>query len=116
VTTLAPTTTPPIYVGVDTHKNTHTYAVVDATGQHLATRTFGTSGRDLDAAIGWVTSVGQVQVWGVECTGSYGQGLTVALLRAGQAVLDVRNPVAGLRGRNGKDDQMAGDPQALAEY
>jgi transposase len=104
VTTAANSATNPIYAGVDTHKSTHTCALVSPDGQHLATKTFGTDARGLTALLEWTEPHGQVLVWGVECTGSYGHGLAVGLTTTGHAVVDVRAPIAGLRGRPGKDD------------
>jgi hypothetical protein len=78
-----------VVIGVDTHKDTHTTAAVGATGgvlEHLTVpadpagyrRPFG---RRHDA-----TS------WAIEATGSFGAGLTTALLARRERIVEVDRP------------------------
>ncbi|MEV0784451.1 hypothetical protein AB0I52_16055 [Streptomyces sp. NPDC050423] len=45
----------------------------------------------------WLITFGQVQAVGVECTGSYGAGLTTVLSAAGLMVVEVNTPDRGTR-------------------
>lgn len=96
-------------VGVDTHSRTHTYAVLaSATGQVIDTATFPTTQAGITRAIGWIgrrTTTGQVLV-SVEGTGSYGAGLTRALISAGMPVCEVKPPKRQSRTGAGKSDQI----------
>jgi len=44
----------PFVIGVDTHAKTHTYAVIDATGQSLGCEQFPTTAKGIARAIAWV--------------------------------------------------------------
>lgn len=72
---------PRFYVGVDTHSDTHTIAVLDAAGRTLMTATFPatpTGYRKAIKTLGEFGGLSQVSV-GVEGTNSYGAGLSRAL-------------------------------------
>ena len=94
-----------VFAGVDTHKDTHHVAVVDAQGVVIADRQFATSQPGTEAVIGWL---GQwdVERVGVEQTGTYGSGLSVALLQAGYRVVDVNTPDLTVRAGQGKSDPI----------
>ena len=80
-------------IGVDTHKGTHTLAVVDANGGELAIKTIAANaagyGRML--AFGRLNAPGR-RVWAIEGTGSFGAGLTTHLLENGERVVEVDRP------------------------
>ena len=65
-----------VFGGVDTHKDTHVAAAVDAAGRLLGTAEFAADSRGYDQLAGWLKSWGAVGRVGVEGTGSYGAGLT----------------------------------------
>jgi len=44
----------PFVIGVDTHAKTHTYAVIDATGQSLGCEQFPNTAKGIARAIAWV--------------------------------------------------------------
>ncbi|MET3812200.1 transposase [Arthrobacter sp. UYEF3] len=74
----------PIVVGgVDTHKDLHVAAVVDAAGLVIGTGSFSTTRAGYRALVRWMRSYGDVARVGVECTGSYGAGLMRHLDAAG---------------------------------
>ena len=78
-------------IGVDTHRDSHTAAVVNAaTGGvvdqlSVATDAFGF--RRLKAFAD--QHAGGSRVWAIEGTGSYGAGLTTSLLEAGEWVVEI---------------------------
>jgi transposase len=95
-----------IYGGVDTHKELHVAAVIDAGETVLGTRSFSTTRAGYRALVAWVGEHGQVARIGVEGTGSYGAGLTRHLTKASVTVLEVDRPDRSDRRRKGKDDDL----------
>jgi len=95
-----------VYAGVDTHKELHVVAVIDAAETVLATRSFSTTRAGYRALLAWVLQFGELSRIGVEGTGSYGAGLTRHLAKAGAVVLEVDRPDRSDRRRKGKDDDL----------
>lgn len=96
------------YVGVDTHSQTHTVAVLDAVGRVLTTGTYPATSAGYDEVIAHLAglgSVGQFQV-GVEGTNSYGAGLSRALQAVGYRVFEVLRPTRRVRRMDGKSDPI----------
>jgi transposase len=60
--------------GVDTHKDTHTAAALDATGRVLGNATFPASAVGYEELLAWLRRFGPLDRVGVEGTGSYGEG------------------------------------------
>lgn len=58
--------------GVDTHKDTHTAAAVDAAGRMLGSAQFPATPAGYAALLGWLGGFGQLVLVGVEGTGVYG--------------------------------------------
>lgn len=93
-----------IYVGVDTHRDTHHVAVLDAVGRELADRQFPTSQAGYRGLIDWVEAFGQVQIAAVEGTSSYGAGLKQAMRVSGWTVRETTPGDKADRRRRGKTD------------
>ena len=55
-----------VFGGVDTHKDTHVAAAVDAAGRLLGTAEFAADSRGYDQLAGWLESWGAVGRVGVE--------------------------------------------------
>lgn len=96
----------PSYVtaGVDTHRDTHTTAVLDHQGRLLKTATFATTAAGYKELHQWVASYGTIDKIGVEGTGSYGKGLTRYLTNQEVTVIEVGRPNRQHRRRHGKSD------------
>jgi transposase len=93
--------------GVDTHKQTHHAAAVDAsTGQLLGDREFPANTRGYRLLVSWLQSMGTICNVGVEGTGSYGSGLTRHLHGSGITVVEVVRPNRQDRRRCGKSDPI----------
>lgn len=90
--------------GVDTHADVHVAAACDQLGAVLGTRAFPTTARGYRQLLAWLRSLGTLERVGVEGTGSYGVGLTRALLAAGVDVVEVLRPNRQTRRRHGKTD------------
>lgn len=93
-----------VYVGVDTHRDTHTVAVVDHLGGVHATASFDASPAGYQRATSWMSSFGTIVAIGVEGTGSYGAGLARHLNGCGHQVREVIRPNRQHRRRHGKSD------------
>ena len=93
-------------VGVDTHKQAHTAAVVDRLGGVGETFEFSADPAGYRSVLGRVTAHGGTRVWGVEGTGSYGAGLTGFLQSAGERVVEVERPGRPLRRNGAKSDAI----------
>jgi len=93
-------------IGVDTHKQTHTAAIVDRLGGVSKTFEFSAGPAGYREVLGRVTAPGGVRVWGVEGTGSYGAGLTEFLQDAGERVVEVERPGRPRRRNGAKSDAI----------
>ena len=78
--------------GVDTHRDTHTAAVIDPIGRLLEHHTFPATAAGYRQLLTWMRSFGTVQDVGVEGTGAYGNGLTNYLTSQGVTVIEVDRP------------------------
>lgn len=81
-----------VIIGVDTHKEIHVAAAVDWQGTLVGEECFPTTRQGYRQLESWARSLGEVLRVGVECSGSYGSGLTRHLLKNGFAVLEVTFP------------------------
>jgi transposase len=95
-----------VFGGVDTHKDLHLAALVDARGAVIATHAFSTTRAGYRALLRWMSGAGQLQRVGVEQTGSYGAGVVRHLVRAGVPVLEVTGADKAERRSRGKDDTL----------
>uniref|UniRef100_UPI003A8D5E06 IS110 family transposase n=1 Tax=Gordonibacter urolithinfaciens TaxID=1335613 RepID=UPI003A8D5E06 len=68
-----------VTVGVDTHKDAHVAAALDASGALLGTASFPADARGYASMVAWMRAFGRVEAAGVEGTGGYGAGLARAL-------------------------------------
>ena len=103
-----------VFGGVDTHKDVHVAAAVDAAGRLLGTAEFAADSRGYDQLAGWLESWGAVGRVGVEGTGSYGAGLARHLTAAGVEVVEVNRPNRQTRRRRGKTDTVDAETAARA--
>ena len=111
------TTTSSIVVGgVDTHKELHVVAVVDAHDRVIGTESFSTTRAGYRALVRWMRTYGDIARVGVECTGSYGAGLMRHPDTAGIDVLEVTAGDKVDRRKRGKDDTIDAEQAAHAAY
>ena len=100
--------------GVDTHKDSHTAAAVDAAGRRLGSAAFPASTQGYRALLNWLHSFGRLVQVGIEGTGSYGAGLSRFLRKADVAVVEVSCPSRALRRKQGKSDPVDAEAAARA--
>jgi transposase len=109
-----PSTSRVVIGGVDTHKDLHVAAVVDARDRVLGTAAFSTTRAGYRAMLAWMRSFGDIRRVGVEGTGSYGAGLLRHLQAAGIEILEVARPDRSDRRHRGKDDTIDAENAAHA--
>ncbi len=95
-----------LVIGVDTHKQAHTAAVVDRLGGVVETFEFTADPAGYRRALAQAAAADRPRVWGVEGTGSYGAGLTVFLHTAGERVVEVERPARPSRRNGAKSDAI----------
>jgi transposase len=95
-------------IGVDTHRDQHTLAVVVApTGAVLAQTVVRATGRGYAQALRLAEShAGGVRAWAIEGAGHYGAGLTRYLGDRGETVFEVGRHARTERRLRGKDDPL----------
>jgi transposase len=94
-------------IGVDTHKDTHTAAVVQATtGAVLGEVTVPTDHTGFTRLVAVADSHRLTRVWAVEGTGSYGAELCRFLADRGETVVEIARPVRRRDRRRGKSDAI----------
>ena len=98
-----------VVIGVDTHKATHTAAVLAAaTGGVLATQTVSTTPAGYQALVTLAQQHPGPRVWAVEGTGGDGAGLVRLLAEGGEWVVELDRPDRRTRRRRGKSDSEDG--------
>jgi transposase len=99
-------TTMPLRVtgGVDTHLDVHVAAALDHRGALLGVESFETTPAGYRRLLRWLRAFGEVELVGVEGTGSYGAGLTRHLHSEAVVVVEVDRPNRQRRRRRGKSD------------
>ena len=90
--------------GVDTHADSHVAAAVDANGGVLGIESFPADLAGFGALLGWLVSHGEVEMVGVEGTGSWGVGLSRFLHDHEISVVEVDRPNRQNRRKVGKSD------------
>jgi transposase len=95
-------------VGVDTHRDQHAVAIVDAhTGAVIAQKMTAASARGYADAVGFADRhASGDRLWAIEGGGHYGAGLVRYLQRRSEAVQEVERTGRGERRLRGKDDQL----------
>jgi transposase len=100
--------------GVDTHKDTHTAAVIDTAGRMLGHETFPATGAGYTRLLDWLVSFGQLLLVGIEGTGVYGSGLAAHLRGQGVGMVEVDRPDRKARRWQGKSDPVDAEAAARA--
>ena len=95
-----------VVVGVDTHKHTHTAAVLAAaTGQTLASLTVATTPGGYQQLLEFADQHHRQRVWAIEGTGGYGAGLTRFLQAHREQVVELDRPKRAARRHGAKSDR-----------
>lgn len=81
-----------VFGGVDTHKDEHVAAVIDAARRLVDVAAFDTSPAGYAELRSWMAGFGELVAVGVEGCGSHGLGLVRELTTAGVKVHEVCRP------------------------
>lgn len=96
-----------VVIGVDTHKHTHTAAVIAAgTGTQLAELTVDTDPDGYAALVEVADAHSGLRAWAIEGTGSYGAGLCRFLRDRGEVVVELDRPERSARRHGAKSDPL----------
>ena len=96
-----------VVIGVDTHKHTHTAAVVIArTGAAIDELTVPTDPDGYAALVELADRHGAVRAWAIEGTGGYGAGLARHLAERGEQVIELDRPSRPARRNGAKSDPL----------
>ncbi len=101
-------------VGVDTHADVHVAAALDHLGRLLATHSVPTTPEGYRDLVAWAGSLGTLERFGIEGTGSYGAGLARWLRGQGFEVVEVERPKRHDRRGRGKSDVIDAEAAARA--
>jgi transposase len=85
---------------------------VDQDGRFLGDERFAANLDGYRQLLDWAAGLGIINVFGIECTGSYGAGLTRYILAAGIDVVEVNHSHIQVKNRIGKTDAV--DAEAAA--
>jgi transposase len=103
-----------VVLGVDTHRDQNTAAVVAIDGRLCGNREFATTAQGCHDLLAWSKALGEITRAGVECTGSYGVSLSRLLQSQGIEVLEVNQPDKRARRTAGKTDAVDAEAAARA--
>ena len=96
-----------VVIGVDTHKHTHTAAVVTAsTGAAVEDLTVGTDPDGYAELLALADRHSSLRAWSIEGTGGYGAGLARFLAEHGELVIELDRPNRPARRNGAKSDPL----------
>jgi transposase len=96
-----------VVIGVDTHKHTHTAAVIDAaTGAVLDELTVDTDPDGYAELVAMAERHAGLRAWSIEGTGGYGAGLTRHLAGLDELVVELDRPNRPARRNGAKSDAL----------
>jgi transposase len=94
-------------IGVDTHRDAHTAAIVAVSGAVVAHRAEPANPFGYRRLLRFVRrQAGGRRVWAIESSGSFGAGLTSFLLANGESVVEVDRPKRPARRSGAKSDAL----------
>lgn len=96
-----------VVIGVDTHRDTHSAAIVAPTGAEMQAITIPATKKGyaqlLKTVEGWPRSR---RAWAIEGTASYGAGLCRVLRAAGERIIEIDHPARPARRNGSKTDAL----------
>ncbi len=96
-----------LVIGVDTHKHTHTAALVQAaSGGQVAELTVSTDPGGYADLLAWAGATAGRRAWALEGAGGYGAGLARFLAGVGEQVIELDRPKRAARRHGAKSDSL----------
>jgi len=102
-----------IFVGIDTHKDTHCAVTVTETGKFMSSLEIETNSKGYRNLINWARKQGTISCFGIEGTGCYGKNLASYLTNYDYQVVEINRVNRQHRRRYGKTDET--DAHAAAK-
>ena len=93
-----------VIIGVDTHRDQHVAVAIDGRGVRLDEKHVPVAVCGYEELERWSSSLGEISVFGIEGTGSYGAGVARFMAGRGHTVIEVNRPDRSVRYRKGKSD------------
>jgi transposase len=94
-------------IGVDTHKDSHTAAIVTPVGGLVAHLKSAAEAAGYTQLLAFAREHARGRrIWAIEGTGSFGAGLTTALLEQGEWVVEIDHPKRPARRNGAKTDEL----------
>lgn len=94
-------------IGVDTHRDKHSVAVVEPTGGQLASIELAADAFGYRRMLAFArTHAPGRRAWAIEGTGSFGAGLSTYLLEQGEWVIEIDRPARPARRNGAKSDEL----------
>ncbi len=103
-----------VIVGVDTHKHVHVAVAIDRLGTRLESRSAPADRGGYAELLAWARTLGTLEAFGIEGTGSYGVGLASFVRRHAVRVVEVNHCDRRKRRNHGKDDTIDAETAARA--
>jgi transposase len=101
-----------IIIGVDTHKFVHVAVAIDHLGTRLASCSASADRAGYAELVVWARTLGHIEAFGIEGTGSYGVGLASYCRRQALRVVEVSHCDRRKRRNNGKSDTLDAESAA----
>ena len=101
-----------VIVGVDTHKHVHVAVAIDRVGARLESCSVTADRAGYADLMDWARTLGAVEAFGIEGTGSYGVGLASFVRRKAVRVVEVNHCDRRKRRNNGKSDTIDAETAA----
>ncbi len=101
-----------VIVGVDTHKHVHVAVAIDRVGARLGSCSVTADRAGYADLMDWARTLGAVEAFGIEGTGSYGVGLASFVRRNAVRVVEVNHCDRRKRRNNGKSDTIDAETAA----
>ncbi|WP_433709920.1 IS110 family transposase [Nocardia sp. CA-084685] len=95
-----------VTAGIDTHKDTHTAAAIDAAGRTLGSGQFPATPAGYAQLLSWLQTLGTLVLVGIEGTGAYGAGVARYLAIKKVAIVEIDRPDRKTRRMQGKSDPI----------
>jgi transposase len=95
-----------VVVGVDTHRDSHTIAVVSRLGAELGQLTVAADAAGCRQALRFAAEHGTVRCWAIEGVNSYGAGLARFLADRQELVVEIDRPQRPARRNGAKSDPI----------
>jgi transposase len=101
-----------VIVGVDTHKHVHVAVAINLLGARLGTCSAPADRAGYTELLTWARTLGTLEAFGIEGTGSYGVGLASFVRRQAVRVVEVNHCDRRKRRNNGKSDTIDAETAA----